>query len=152
MSLLFATAMAEETTELSQALEGATKEEALAAGTILGLGMGIILAIGVVYFILRVIADWKIFTKAGRAGWKSIVPILAEYEEFDLCWQGSLGLLYAVITMALRLRQRRRLRLGPVPARADLPPDPRIWRREVRRQARDLIRRSIADRRDVMYR
>lgn len=102
MNLLFATAMAEETTELSQALEGATKEEALAAGTILGLGMGIILTIGIVYFILRVIADWKIFTKAGRAGWKSIVPILAEYEEFDLCWKGSLGLLYAVITMALQ--------------------------------------------------
>ena len=101
MNLLFATAMAEETTELSQALEGATKEEALAAGTILGLGMGIILTIGIVYFILRVIADWKIFTKAGRAGWKSIVPILAEYEEFDLCWKGSTGLLYGVITMAL---------------------------------------------------
>ena len=102
MNPLFATAMAEETAELSQALEGATKEEALAAGTILGLGMGIILAIGVVYFILRVIADWKIFTKAGRAGWKSVVPILAEYEEFDLCWKGSTGLLYGVITIALQ--------------------------------------------------
>ena len=102
MDMLFTTAMAEEATELSQVLEGATKEQALTAGAILGASMGVIIALGIVYFVLCVIADWKIFTKAGRAGWKSIIPILSDYEEYDLCWQGSIGVAYAVCVIALQ--------------------------------------------------
>lgn len=96
MNILFASALAEETAELAQVLEGVSKEEALAAGTVLGMSMGVAIVIGLIYFVLRVIADWKIFTKAGRAGWKSIVPVLCEYEEFDMCWKGSIGLIYAI--------------------------------------------------------
>ena len=29
-----------------------------------------------IFYILQVIAYWKIFTKAGEEGWKSIIPIL----------------------------------------------------------------------------
>ena len=28
-----------------------------------------------IFYILQVIAYWKIFTKAGEEGWKSIIPI-----------------------------------------------------------------------------
>ena len=43
-----------------------------------GLGMaGIIIAI--IWGILAIIAMWKIFTKAGEAGWKSIIPIYNVY-------------------------------------------------------------------------
>lgn len=89
-------------TELEKALEGATKSEAFAGGTVMGMALGIALAILVVFFILQVIADWKIFTKAGRPGWKSIIPILHYYEEYDLCWSGKgmLGVLYAISLIA----------------------------------------------------
>jgi len=96
LNMLFATAMAEEATGLSQALEGATAEEAMVAGSIIGASVGVFLTLGIVYFILRVIADWKIFTKAGVAGWKSLIPFLCDYEEYKLCWKGSLGLVAAV--------------------------------------------------------
>ena len=96
LNMLFATAMAEEATGLSQALEGATAEEAMVAGSIIGASVGVFLTLGIIYFILRVIADWKIFTKAGVAGWKSLIPFLSDYEEYKLCWKGSLGLVAAV--------------------------------------------------------
>ena len=96
MNMLFATAMAEETAELSQTLEGVTAEQAMVAGSIIGAMLGVFLVLGIVYFILRVIADWKIFTKAGVAGWKSLIPFLCDYEEYKLCWKGSLGLVAAV--------------------------------------------------------
>lgn len=32
-------------------------------------------AIGLVITILNIVATWKIFTKAGQAGWKSLIPI-----------------------------------------------------------------------------
>lgn len=41
----------------------------------LGVMLFFILAIGMVLLILQVIANWKIFTKAGESGWKSIIPI-----------------------------------------------------------------------------
>ena len=35
-----------------------------------------------IFYILLVIAMWKIFTKAGQAGWKSLIPI---YNVYVLC-------------------------------------------------------------------
>ena len=31
--------------------------------------------IGLVIFVIAIVAFWKVFTKAGEAGWKSIIPI-----------------------------------------------------------------------------
>ena len=41
----------------------------------------------------------------GRPGWKSIIPFLNYYEEFDLCWKGMgmLGLIYSVLIAASQL-------------------------------------------------
>ena len=57
---------------------------------------------GLVWFILEAIADWKIFTKAGRPGWKSLVPFLCDYEEFSLSWKGKggLGLIISLLISA----------------------------------------------------
>ena len=33
--------------------------------------------VGFVWWLLHVVAAWRIFTKAGEAGWKSIIPITA---------------------------------------------------------------------------
>ena len=55
---------------------------ALIAGGVLG-GLVTFLALFLlVFYILLVIALWKIFTKAGEAGWKSLIPI---YNAYVLC-------------------------------------------------------------------
>lgn len=52
------------------------------AGGVIGGSIGIILGIAIVIYILLIIAWWKIFKKAGQAGWKSIIPI---YNVYILC-------------------------------------------------------------------
>ena len=96
MNILFTTAMAEETADLTQALEGATTEQVLGAGTFLGMTVGVMTTLGIVWFILEVIANWKVFTKAGEAGWKSIIPVYSDYVEYGLCWKGIYGLIASV--------------------------------------------------------
>ena len=39
-----------------------------------------------IIWILTVIAKWRIFTKAGLAGWKSIIPIYNGYVQYRLTW------------------------------------------------------------------
>lgn len=102
MNPFMTTCIAEESAELEQILENATKEEVLAGGTVMGFAIGVAITIGIIWFILQVIADWKIFKKAGRPGWKSIIPFLNYYEEFDLSWKGKgmLGLCCALMMAA----------------------------------------------------
>ena len=40
-------------------------------------------------YVLTVIAWWKLFTKAGEAGWKSIIPIYNMIVLFKLTWKVS---------------------------------------------------------------
>ena len=37
-------------------------------------------------YVISVIAYWKIFTKAGEAGWKAIIPILNTYVMFKIAY------------------------------------------------------------------
>lgn len=46
-----------------------------AATATLGAMAGIYFALFIACYVLLVIAQWKIFTKAGEAGWKSLIPI-----------------------------------------------------------------------------
>ena len=40
----------------------------------------------VAYFVLKIVANWKIFEKAGQPGWASIVPFYSNYIEFNIYW------------------------------------------------------------------
>ena len=73
-----------------------TTEEAAFAGALAGFALSTIIGFFVLWFVLQVIADWKIFTKAGQAGWKCLIPIYNHYVEYDICWKGSYGLLYVL--------------------------------------------------------
>ncbi len=42
-----------------------------------------------IYYLLYVIGTWKIFTKAGVAGWKSIIPLYNVYNVYKICWKTS---------------------------------------------------------------
>jgi len=50
----------------------------------LGLTLSIVLIL--VFYALLVVADWKIFEKAGEAGWKSIIPFYNIYITFKITW------------------------------------------------------------------
>lgn len=41
--------------------------------------MIVYIVIGIIACVIGIVAMWKIFTKAGEAGWKSIIPILNIY-------------------------------------------------------------------------
>lgn len=55
-------------------------------GMIMGLGAAFFV-VALIVGILTIIAMWKIFTKAGEAGWKSIIPIYNAYILFKICWE-----------------------------------------------------------------
>ncbi len=43
-----------------------------------------------IYYILMVVAYWRIFNKAGEAGWKSIIPFLNVYTMYKIAWDGKM--------------------------------------------------------------
>ena len=62
----------------SDALTSSTADIASQTGTILGViaTFGLVIGIiGLIISVLTIIANWKIFTKAGEKGWKSLIPI-----------------------------------------------------------------------------
>lgn len=46
-----------------------------AVSAALGTMAGFCMVFAIVFSVLQIIAMWKIFTKAGKAGWKSLIPI-----------------------------------------------------------------------------
>ena len=50
----------------------------------------------VVWHILQAVADWKIFSKAGRPGILAFIPIVNIYIEYGICWSNFMGLIYLV--------------------------------------------------------
>ncbi len=84
---LFASALAEGTVQ-----QNLTPDEAAAVGAILGIGIGATAMVMVLLFILQVIADWKIFSKAGVAGWKSLIPFYNVIVEYGISWNTTMGI------------------------------------------------------------
>lgn len=68
---------------------------------------GIYLIFALVWWILQIIANWNIFTKAGESGWKSLIPIYGDYVSYKIAWQTSyfwlnfiLGILLSYVSNA----------------------------------------------------
>ena len=68
---------------------------------------GIYLIFALVWWILQIIANWNIFTKAGETGWKSLIPIYGDYVSYKIAWQTSyfwlnfiLGILLSYVSNA----------------------------------------------------
>lgn len=54
----------------------------------------------VAFIVLNIVANWKIFTKAGQAGWASIIPFYNSYIEFKIYWgNGWLFLVPIVLSL-----------------------------------------------------
>ena len=56
-----------------------------------------IFAVVVIYYIIRVIAYWKIFTKAGEKGWKSIIPFYNVIVQYQFTWTALMGVIYLAL-------------------------------------------------------
>ena len=39
------------------------------------------------WYVLTLVARWRVFTKAGLAGWKSLIPLYSEYCTFRISWK-----------------------------------------------------------------
>ena len=73
------------------------------AGLAVGAGLGAVFAFGVVWYILQIIGNWKLFKKAGKPGWHSIVPFLNIYDEYDMCWNGGLGIVFLLFDLIVNV-------------------------------------------------
>ena len=70
------------------------------ASSIAGWSAVIILIALAVLLVLTIVARWKIFTKAGEAGWKSIIPILGDYTQWKIAWRKT-GLFWVMFILII---------------------------------------------------
>lgn len=59
-----------------------------------------------VILVVRIIGRWLLFRKAGIPGWQSLIPFLSTMKEYELCWDGRIGLaarLLGAAAVALRM-------------------------------------------------
>ena len=77
-----------------------SQEEAAVLAGFAAVGIGAVVIGALVWFILQVIADWKIFAKAGEAGWKSLIPIYNVIVEYGLSWNAMMGCVYMIANVA----------------------------------------------------
>ena len=60
----------------------------VAAGILASYMGGIVIAL-IALWVFSVLIRWKMFEKAGVAGWKSIIPIYGDYVEYTIVWEGK---------------------------------------------------------------
>ena len=56
--------------------------------------LGIYSTLRLIYYIFYMIANWRIFSKAGEPGWKSLIPFYNVYTEYKLMWKPQLAWTY----------------------------------------------------------
>ena len=129
--------------------------EAAAANGNQGPGVGTYI-FAILVGVVMIAAMWKVFTKAGKPGWASIIPIYNMVVLLDIAgkpvWWIILffipivNFIFAILTyvgLAEQVREGRRLRGGAHSARDHLLPHPRLRKRPVsrrRRQGRRVTR------------
>lgn len=74
----------------------------IAIGSLLVLG-GFYVVLALVWWILQIIANWCIFTKAGEAGWKSIIPVYGNYVSYRIAWQTSYFWIALILSFAISI-------------------------------------------------
>ncbi|MGN0106376.1 MAG: DUF5684 domain-containing protein [Hominilimicola sp.] len=62
--------------------------------------LGALVVISIIYYVLLVIAQWKLYTKAGEAGWKSIIPIYNSYILYKISWKPMMFWITLVVSIA----------------------------------------------------
>ena len=74
-----------------------TIDESAFAGGMLGAFLAIAGIAAIIFYVLTVIACWKVFEKAGEPGWKCLIPIYSQYIMFKIVGMKNLfWILFAV--------------------------------------------------------
>ena len=60
-------------------------------------GLGIFLLFFFAFIVFFIVCHWKIFTKAGQEGWKSLIPFYNAYVQLQITKQPTIWLLYFFI-------------------------------------------------------
>lgn len=48
--------------------------------------IGVVLMVALIWCVVCIVANWKIYTKAGEPGWKCLIPIYNQYILFKVTW------------------------------------------------------------------
>ena len=71
-------------------------------------GAGLALGVFILWYVLQVIADWKILSKAGMPGILSLIPFVNVCAEYSVCWSGFMGAVYMIcLTLSTTLAQKQ---------------------------------------------
>ena len=62
-------------------------------------GLATLLIISAIYFIVTAAGMWKVFEKAGRTPWHSLIPFLNIYQEYDICWDSKFAVIIILATV-----------------------------------------------------
>jgi len=57
----------------------------------------------ILFYLLQIIAQWKLFTKAGEGGWKSLIPIYNYYTLFKITWSRTAFFVMAALMIGSAL-------------------------------------------------
>ena len=69
------------------------------AGGVLAAASIVFVLVSIASYVLIVIGWWKIFTKAGEAGWKSIIPYYNVYTQYKLTWKPAMFWIGLALTL-----------------------------------------------------
>lgn len=70
--------------------------EAIAAMGLLGFIMSFMMFL-VAWYVLSLVARWKVFDKAGIAGWKSLIPIYSDYCTYKIAWETKFFWIFLIL-------------------------------------------------------
>lgn len=59
------------------------------------------LILEIIFVVIIAAAQWKVFTKAGEAGWKAIIPIYNSYTIFKFSWKIPMFWVWLVVGTAM---------------------------------------------------
>lgn len=51
----------------------------------------------VIWFLLNLVANWKILSKAGKGGWQSFIPVWNTIARYGVSWSKLIGFIVAVV-------------------------------------------------------
>ncbi len=81
------------------------EKDAVVAGGVIGATFGIVAVCTLIFYIVSIIATWKIFKKANQPGWKCLIPIYNLYIMYKIVnmrgWFWGILLVYIILWITM---------------------------------------------------
>lgn len=69
-------------------------------GAALGGALSLLMILGLIIGVIMLVSMWKLFVKAGYAGWKALIPFYNLYILFEFTWGNGILFLLCLIPLA----------------------------------------------------